>query len=49
MFNAREIATDLAENFLSGAADKVEVLFGEFQICCSSGSNFTRIFSRFSR
>jgi len=31
MFNAREIATDLAENFLSGASDKVEVLYGHFK------------------
>ncbi|MEE4166993.1 MAG: ATP synthase F1 subunit gamma [Desulfocapsaceae bacterium] len=31
MFNAREVANDVAENFLSGASDKVEVLFGEFR------------------
>jgi F-type H+-transporting ATPase subunit gamma len=31
MFNAREIASDVADNFLSGAADKVEVLYGEFR------------------
>lgn len=31
MFNAREVATDVAENFLAGNADKVEVLFGEFR------------------
>lgn len=31
MFNAREIAQDVATNFLSGAADKVEVIFGSFQ------------------
>ena len=31
MFNAREVAHDVAANFLSGAADKVEVLFGEFR------------------
>jgi F-type H+-transporting ATPase subunit gamma len=30
MFNAREIATEVSENFLNGGADKVEVLFGEF-------------------
>lgn len=30
MFNAREIATDLAEQFQSGVTDKVEILFGEF-------------------
>jgi F-type H+-transporting ATPase subunit gamma len=30
MFNAREIATDLADSFLSGTTDKVEILFGEF-------------------
>ncbi len=31
MFNAREIATDLADNFLNGTTDKVEILFNEFQ------------------
>jgi len=31
MFNAREIAQDVATNFLSGAADKVEVIYGSFQ------------------
>lgn len=31
MFNAREVATDLADNFLKGNSDKVEVLFGEFR------------------
>ncbi len=31
MFNAREIATDVSENFLSGNADKVEVIYGEFR------------------
>jgi F-type H+-transporting ATPase subunit gamma len=31
MFNAREIATDVSENFLSGKADKVEVIYGQFQ------------------
>lgn len=31
MFNAREVATDASENFLSGGSDKVEVLFGEFR------------------
>jgi F-type H+-transporting ATPase subunit gamma len=31
MFNAREIATNLADNFLSGTTDKVEILFGEFK------------------
>jgi len=30
MFNAREIATDLAEQFQNGTTDKVEILFGEF-------------------
>ncbi len=30
MFNAREIATDLADQFLSGATDKVEILFAQF-------------------
>ena len=31
MFNAREIATDLAEKFLAGESDKVEIIFGEFK------------------
>ncbi len=31
MFNAREIAQDVATNFLNGAVDKVEVLYGHFQ------------------
>ena len=31
MFNAREIAQDVATNFLNGAADKVEVVFGSFK------------------
>lgn len=31
MFNAREIATDLTHQFLSGNSDKVEVVYGEFQ------------------
>lgn len=31
MFHAREIAQDIAENFMKGAADKVEVLYGHFQ------------------
>ncbi len=31
MFNAREIATDVAEQFLSGGIDKAEVVFGAFQ------------------
>lgn len=31
MFNAREVATDLADNFLKGKCDKVEVLYGEFR------------------
>jgi F-type H+-transporting ATPase subunit gamma len=31
MFNAREIAGEAAENFLSGGADLVEVIFGEFR------------------
>ncbi len=30
MFNAREIATDLADQFLGGTTDKVEILFAEF-------------------
>ena len=31
MYNAREIASDVAENFLSGNSDKVEIIYGEFQ------------------
>ena len=31
MFNAREIATDVSENFLNGKADKVEIIYGEFK------------------
>lgn len=31
MFNAREVATDLADNFLKGNSDKVEILYGEFR------------------
>jgi F-type H+-transporting ATPase subunit gamma len=31
MFNAREIATDIAAEFLNGGSDKVEVLFGKFK------------------
>lgn len=31
MFNAREVASDLADYFLKGKSDKVEVLFGEFR------------------
>ena len=30
MFNAREVATDAAEQFLGGTTDKVEIVFGEF-------------------
>ncbi len=30
MFHAREIATDVAQQFLNGTTDKVEILFGEF-------------------
>lgn len=31
MFNAREIAQDVATNFLNGKTDKVEVIFGHFK------------------
>jgi F-type H+-transporting ATPase subunit gamma len=31
MFNAREIATDVSENFLNGKSDKVEIIYGQFQ------------------
>jgi F-type H+-transporting ATPase subunit gamma len=30
MFNAREIATDVADKFLDGTTDRVEILFNEF-------------------
>jgi F-type H+-transporting ATPase subunit gamma len=30
MFNAREIATDVADQFQNGTTDKVEIIFGEF-------------------
>jgi F-type H+-transporting ATPase subunit gamma len=31
MFNAREIAAEVSQNFLAGGADKVEIIFGEFR------------------
>ncbi|MEJ2689126.1 MAG: ATP synthase F1 subunit gamma [Deltaproteobacteria bacterium] len=31
MFNAREIAQDVAANFLNGDADEVQLIFGQFQ------------------
>jgi F-type H+-transporting ATPase subunit gamma len=31
MFNAREIAVDVSENFLRGDADRVEVIYGSFK------------------
>jgi len=31
MYNAREIATDVAAEFLSGATDKVEIIYGHFK------------------
>lgn len=31
MFNAREIATDIASQFLSGASDKVEIIYSHFK------------------
>lgn len=31
MFNAREIATDIASEFLSGATDKVEIIYSQFR------------------
>jgi F-type H+-transporting ATPase subunit gamma len=31
MFNAREIATDLAQEFLAGNSDKVEIIYGAFK------------------
>ncbi len=35
MFNAREIATDIADNFLKGGSDKVEVVFSKFRSVAS--------------
>ncbi|SHO46154.1 ATP synthase F1 subunit gamma [Desulfopila aestuarii] len=35
MFNAREIASDVADQFLKGACDKVEVLYSEFKSVAS--------------
>ena len=35
MYNAREIATDIATHFLSGATDKVEVIYGHFKSVAS--------------
>ncbi|WP_136795151.1 MULTISPECIES: ATP synthase F1 subunit gamma [Desulfosediminicola] len=35
MFNAREIASDLADQFLKGGSDKVEILYSEFKSVAS--------------
>jgi len=35
MFNAREIATEVAQEFLSGNSDKVEIIFSEFKSVAS--------------
>ncbi|HSL41363.1 MAG TPA: ATP synthase F1 subunit gamma [Desulforhopalus sp.] len=35
MFHAREIATDLAQEFLAGRSDRVEILFGKFRSVAS--------------
>lgn len=35
MFNAREVATDLADQFLKGAIDKVEVIYSNFRSVAS--------------
>lgn len=35
MFNAREIATEIADQFLSGSTDKVEVIYGHFKSVAS--------------
>lgn len=35
MFNAREIAQDVAENFISGNADEVHVIYGKFHSVAS--------------
>jgi F-type H+-transporting ATPase subunit gamma len=31
MYNAREIASDISDNFLAGNSDKVEIVYGEFK------------------
>ena len=31
MFNAREIATEVSQNFIEGKCDKVEIIYGRFQ------------------
>ena len=48
-FNAREIATDLADNFLNGTTDKVEILFGEFQSVARQVPDGWSPFCRFNR
>ena len=35
MFNAREIASDVADQFLKGAVDKVEIIYSEFRSVAS--------------
>jgi F-type H+-transporting ATPase subunit gamma len=38
MFNAREIATDVADQFLKGVSDKVEVIFSKFRSVASQSA-----------
>lgn len=41
MFNAREVASDIADNFLKGNSDKVEVIYGEFRSVAVQTPTFT--------
>jgi len=41
MFNAREVASDVADNFLKGNSDKVEVIYGEFKSVAVQAPTFT--------
>jgi len=41
MFNAREVASDVADNFLKGNSDKVEVIYGEFKSVAVQAPTFS--------
>ena len=43
MFNAREIASDVADQFLKGATDKVEVIYSEFRSVASQSPVITQM------
>ncbi len=43
MFNAREIATDVTEQFLKGAVDKVEVVFSRFKSVAVQSPTFSHL------